>query len=123
MKPTIEEMALDTEQEALAATQDFPKDGETPRTDAAERVYKSWQEYAKQYGHIPEAMEQAPEYADPFEISRELERDLIAAQAALAEARSQSLLYADKLSAAYGDISQLRRQVDNLHHELRRGQP
>jgi hypothetical protein len=51
------------------------KNGEgTPRTDDAEAEYHRWQEYAKQYGHLPEAMEQAPEEADPFWIARRLER-------------------------------------------------
>lgn len=53
----------------------------TPRTDAAEKVYMSWQDYAKQYGHIPEAMDQAPNEADPFYIARQLETELAGANA------------------------------------------
>lgn len=69
---------------------------ETPRTDAARTVYENWTSYAKKYGHLPEAMEQAPNEADPFYIADALERELSAERAAreqaereLAEARAE----------------------------------
>lgn len=49
---------------------------DTPRTDAAREAYANWHAYAKLYGHIPEAMEQAPPEADPFWIAEQLEREL-----------------------------------------------
>ncbi len=58
----------------------------TPRTDAAEDEHRSWVKYAEQYGHFPEAMEQAPDEADPFFIARQLEREL-------SEARRDAELY------------------------------
>ncbi len=58
----------------------------TPRTDAARLEYKRWEDYVEHYGHIPEAMEQAPTEADPFEIAETLERELAAARAELERA-------------------------------------
>ena len=58
---------------------------DTPRTDEAEAEYKGWCEYSDRYGHLPEAMEQAPENGDPFAISRYLERENNALQSQLAE--------------------------------------
>lgn len=57
---------------------------DTPRTDAARAVFAGWKEYAAGYGHIPEAMEAAPKYADPFAISEDLERELTALERAFA---------------------------------------
>lgn len=60
-----------------------PLSGPTPMTDSAQATYESWNAYVKQYGHIPEAMEQAPDEADPFYVSRNLERLLAEAVGAL----------------------------------------
>jgi hypothetical protein len=51
---------------------------ETPRTDAARIEHARWDEYAKHYWHLPEAMECAPKDADPFAVAEELERELAA---------------------------------------------
>ena len=61
----------------------------TPRTDAARKVYENWIGYAKQYGHLPEAMEQAPNEADPFYVADELERELSAERAAREQAERE----------------------------------
>jgi hypothetical protein len=82
--------------EATLAALPSEKQGETPRTDDAEAEYHRWQEYAKQYGHLPEAMEQAPEEADPFWIARQLERALVDTKRRFAEHR--------KLNAALGSL-------------------
>lgn len=62
---------------------------DTPRTDEAEEVYKEWLKYSAIYGNIPEAMEQAPEDADPFAISRKLEKELTQANTEIADLRAQ----------------------------------
>ena len=61
-------------------------ESDTPRTDAARLEYKRWEDYVEHYGHIPEAMEQAPTEADPFDIAETLERELAAARAELERA-------------------------------------
>lgn len=53
---------------------------DTPITDEAEVKFQAWTLYVKQYGHLPEAMEQAPEEADPFAIARKLERHIASIQ-------------------------------------------
>ena len=69
---------------------------DTPRTDAAEVEFQRWNEYAKQYGHLPEAMEQAPVEADPFDIARQLERELATANHWLEQVRGS---YVELLAA------------------------
>jgi hypothetical protein len=48
----------------------------TPRTDAYEEVYNSWRQYAQQYAHLPEALEQCPLQDDPIGMMRRFEREL-----------------------------------------------
>lgn len=92
----------------------------TPRTDAAEAEYNNWLKYAEQYGHIQEAMEQAPAEADPFFIARQLERELAEALhwkevyfRANAEARSSQ--------SASGVLHELLREAATRLQELTLG--
>jgi hypothetical protein len=80
-REAMQEVAQLKALQSASAPQSETPAGGTPRAEDAEAEYHRWQEYVKQYGHLPEAMEQAPEEADPFWIARQLERELAAAHA------------------------------------------